>query len=397
MIHMLNNNDNPIVFLASVFHPGGSIHSTLALMEELNKTQPLLVLDFYGYSAEYINELQKRNIKYEILLPDYKNPIIGNDPIKRYWRMLCFLPEFIKITRKLRQILNIVKPRAVWFNSERSMFALGRAVGNKYPTVFFVRGRLPKPRFICLKDWKNLSLILGNNSNSLDMYRRFSWSKDKLGVVYNGIDLNSLKGLPMPKSEIPGINAKYKIIMPATLIPLKAHSVAIKGFAKFCEKHSDTVLWICGDTPNKLPLDYEKGLITLSKNINVADKIYFLGWRSDVLSVMKLANVMILTSETEGFPRSILEAMALGIPVISTAVGGIPELITNGKNGFLIEAGDSDALCEKLEKLREKELREKIGQSGLDRVLNEFTIEKQTKLFIDYINHINTNGFKTHE
>jgi len=384
----LINKNRPIVFLASVLHFGGAIKSTLALIEELNKKEDVIILDVCGYCPEYIAELGKRNINYEIICPKLKNPIIGNHPIIRFWRMLILSFSLLKVICRLRKILDKINPRIIWMNSERSIFSVRKAVGTKFPTLMFIRGQHTKLRWYCLKDWKKLDLIVGNNDKSLNFFRRFDWASDKLAVAYNGIDFEGIQKNLTISENLPCKDAGFKIVMPATLIPLKAHSVAIKGFAKFCKHNLDSVLWICGDHPNKLPLDYENSLHELCHTLGVADKVFFLGWRSDVPVIIKVSDVMILTSKTEGLPRSILEAMALGVPVISTRVGGIPEVIRDGKDGILIDIGDSNGVTKALSELKHPEFRHRIANSAMNRVKTDFTIEKQAKAFLACVDKI---------
>lgn len=182
--------------------------------------------------------------------------------------------------------------------------------------------------------------------------------------------------------------------MPATLIPLKAHSVAIKGFAKFCQDEPDAVLWICGDIPNELADYYFKRLLALRHELGMDDKIHFLGWCSDVPAIIRCADIMLLTSETEGLPRSMLEAMALGKPVIATSAGGIPEVIRNGIEGILIDVGDDNAVTEALQKLKNPNIRRKMGYAGQQRVKSEFSIKRQADDFLRCVKKIVHNHRK---
>jgi len=381
---MGNKNSRPIVFFNSVVKFGGSIKSTVVLIEELRrKGVNVFVLDGGGYCAEYIETLQRLNIPHHVVLPNAKRLIIGSSGIMRLWRMMLASVELVKIIIRLRKKLLQLNPSAIWVNSEKSMFCVGRAVGNRFPTVIFIRGKHHPLKWFCIRDWKNLGAVVGNNAESLEFFKQFEYTRGKLSVAYNGIDYDSLQKeynlsevLPAEKTEA------LKIVMPAMLIPLKAHNVAIEGLAKLRQKGHRAVLWICGDTPNELPKDYEDGLHKLCRELKVENDVYFLGWRSDVVAIMQRSDLLILTSTTEGLPRSILEAMATGLPVIATKVGGVPEIIRDGVDGILVDSGDSDAIAEALERFLNPSVRSAMGQAARKNVRENFTIQKQAEDFL---------------
>ncbi len=386
---MVEKDKGPIVFFSSVTHFGGSVKSTIALIEEIKKKCDVMVLDVSGCCTEYINELEKLGITYEIILPKAKKMIIGGSSrISRLWRVLIAGGEIWRIVRQLRRKLEDINPQVICLNFQKSMFYVGRAVGKRFPTLMFVRIRYQKLKWYCLKDWRNLGVIVGNNSKTLKFFEQFDWARNKLAVAYNGIDFDAIQRTEAASKNLPGQDSSLKMLMPATLIPLKAHSVAIKGFAKFCRSHNDCIMWICGDTPNNLTLDYENSLHELCHKLGITDKVHFLGWCSNVPAIMKSADIMVLTSETEGLPRSLLEAMALGLPVIATKVGGITEVIRDDVDGILVDVGDDDAVATALERLQIAETRHKMGLAGQQRIKTEFSIKRQADVFLKLINKI---------
>ena len=110
---------------------------------------------------------------------------------------------------------------------------------------------------------------------------------------------------------------------------------------------------------------------------NLENKVFLLGWASgkDKEQVFKCADIYILPSYNEGLPVSVLEAISYGLPVISTPVGGIPEIVQDKVNGFLIEPGDYYSLAEKIEILaNDKELRYKMGRESFRIAKEKFDI-----------------------
>ena len=117
-------------------------------------------------------------------------------------------------------------------------------------------------------------------------------------------------------------------------------------------------------------------------DLDLSDNIKFLGWigKDQKDSLLKETDIFLLPSYSEGMPMSILEAMSYSIPVISTSVGGIPEIISDGETGFLITPGDLRALYEKIKFLiQNKKHRDKFGKQGKQMVQTKYNIDMITK------------------
>jgi glycosyltransferase involved in cell wall biosynthesis len=110
--------------------------------------------------------------------------------------------------------------------------------------------------------------------------------------------------------------------------------------------------------------------------LGVRDRVEFLGRRTDIPEILSQAHVFALATHWEGFPLSILEAMRAGLPVIASKVGGVPEAVTDGATGFLVESGDTASFREKLDRLvAQPTLRQAMGDAGRQRYLAWFTLE----------------------
>jgi len=378
-----NHQNRPLVFLRSVTHLGGSERSTLALICELRKHHPVTVLDFYGCCPEYLGLMRELQIEFRVVMPQARSHIIGGRSLPdRIWQMARSLPEMVRFIRLLRRTLYQIQPRMIWTNDEKAMFSVRRAVGRKVPLALFLRGQFTQLRWYCLRDWKSLELIISNNSASLNIFQPYAWAQTKLAVAHNGIDFDTVQNTGTLESPLPRADASFKVIMPATIIALKAHDIVMQSFLRLSEQVPDAVLWICGDIANELAREYEIYLQDLVRQLNLNDKVFLLGWRSDVTAIMKCADVMVLASRTEGLPRSILEASALGLPVVATRVGGIPEIIRDGQEGILFDVDDIAALHQALLQLQDPQLRSRLGQAGRKRVKTKFTIAAQAQTFL---------------
>lgn len=117
----------------------------------------------------------------------------------------------------------------------------------------------------------------------------------------------------------------------------------------------------------------------LAQRLGIEDSVEFLGWVGGThkQKLLERAAVFVLPSYSEGLPMGLLEAMAYGMPVVSTPVGGIPEAVTDGVEGFLVEPGDVEALADRLARLlREDVLRREMGAAGARKVASTFAMER---------------------
>lgn len=113
--------------------------------------------------------------------------------------------------------------------------------------------------------------------------------------------------------------------------------------------------------------------------------IRFTGHRSDLLNIYSSFDVFLMTSLTEGLPNTLLEAMAMGVPAVSTEVGGIPELLEDGKSGFLAPIGDAAGLAgHVITLLQDPRLREACGESSRRRVEDHFSFDRRVRVMEDY-------------
>ena len=126
---------------------------------------------------------------------------------------------------------------------------------------------------------------------------------------------------------------------------------------------------IVGDGPQRIEL--EQQIATLG----VQDGVRLLGTRDDVPALLAEAGIFVLSSRSEGLPMSVIEAMAAGLPVVATAVGGIPELVEHERTGILVPPGDARALAAALSRLAgDAGLRQRMGEAGRARAEEHFDV-----------------------
>lgn len=141
---------------------------------------------------------------------------------------------------------------------------------------------------------------------------------------------------------------------------------------KVIEQDTDYEFWVAGEGPE------EEALKDLVKKFNLEDKFHFIGQLTKpiLFDLYQKLDLLLLTSYTEGLPMVVLEACAMSVPVVTTNVGGVKEIIIHNYNGLLADAGDIDCLTRNVIALKkDKELIEKIKKNGRITVENEFSFK----------------------
>jgi len=137
------------------------------------------------------------------------------------------------------------------------------------------------------------------------------------------------------------------------------------------ERGVDAVLCMVGDGPDR------EGLERLAHELGIARHCYFVGYQSDVAGYYRLFDAFLLPSVNEGTPVSAIESLASGTPVVANRVGGVPDVVRDGVDGFLVEPGDAEEAAERLATLAaDPALRARLGESGRARVLARYSVSR---------------------
>lgn len=141
------------------------------------------------------------------------------------------------------------------------------------------------------------------------------------------------------RAELGALDSDMVLINVARFYPEKAHEVLLEGFRIMRVKEPRLKLWLLGVGPD------EGRVRALSAGLGLDDSVRFLGFRSDLEHVLSLADIMVHPSHMEGVPLAVLSGLAAGLPVVATAVGGLPEVVRNGESGILIPPGQPETLA----------------------------------------------------
>lgn len=203
----------------------------------------------------------------------------------------------------------------------------------------------------------------------------------RLRLVPNGVDVERFrertKGLEKRKEL--GITEQRTLIgIVARLVPVKRHEVLFRAFKRVEQVYPNTTLLVVGDGPLRT------SLISLAHELGIRS-VMFLGNRRDIPELLECMDVFTLCSESEGYPITLLEAMAAGKAVVATSVGGCKEIIRDGINGILVPAGDSEAFADALEKmLSSKELRLRLGSNARKEALQSYNLQSAVEAYENF-------------
>jgi sugar transferase (PEP-CTERM/EpsH1 system associated) len=224
------------------------------------------------------------------------------------------------------------------------------------------------------------------------------WLKQDIGVpparvrqIYNGVDGERFRpraGAPSDPEPRAGerpvfdradffAGASCVIGSVGRLVKVKDFPTLLRAFAQACARHPDAVglrLVIVGEGPERGALE------ALARELGIVERLWLPGDRRDIPELLRAFDVFALPSLGEGISNTILEAMASGLPVIATRVGGNPELIRAGENGSLVAVGDADALADVLlDYIRDADRRKQEGESARARVERDFIIPRMVE------------------
>lgn len=175
-------------------------------------------------------------------------------------------------------------------------------------------------------------------------------------------------GMPDVPAKTNKANGPCQLIMVARFAAQKDHKVLLQALSQLTDL--DWCLSLVGGG------NAEEAFAHIHL-LGLQDRVSILGQRADVVDLLNASDVFVLTTHWEGFPRSIIEAMRAGLPVLATDVAGVPEAVTDGVTGYLVPPRDSELVAKRLRTLIEDQaLRQRMGAAGRARFEAEFTFER---------------------
>jgi glycosyltransferase involved in cell wall biosynthesis len=207
---------------------------------------------------------------------------------------------------------------------------------------------------------------------------------DRIRVVYNGIDLSEWT----PKPRDAGILAEFRIPEDAPVVgilamlrPEKDHATFLNAARRIVDEVPETRFLLVGDGEERARLE------ALTRELGLQDRVIFTGRRTDVPRLLTVFDVCVLCSFTvETFPMSFLEAMAMEKALVTTRVGGVPEMIEEGENGYVVPVRDAAALADAIRRVvADRDVARRMGQRSRELVEERFTMDRMVRDTEEYL------------
>jgi sugar transferase (PEP-CTERM/EpsH1 system associated) len=246
----------------------------------------------------------------------------------------------------------------------------GRSLNTPVINTRHGRAALSTNRWI----WKLTSHVVAVSQDARrELLRHNNLPATKVTVILNGIDVQSYRRARADDHSLRqslGIaDEDCVFICVARLSPEKGHDTLIDAFAVVLRAAPRSRLVIVGG--GKM----EAALKEQAERLGIGGCVHFLGFRDDVAAVLHSADAFVLASLMEGVSLTLLEAMAAGLPIVTTAVGGNPEVVVDGETGILVPARDAKSFAEGMRRIcSDRTLAEELGQRGQARAFSQFDI-----------------------
>jgi glycosyltransferase involved in cell wall biosynthesis len=355
---------------------GGGQRSLQLLLEELDPSrfEPVLVCP----PGERLLEMIPGHVRVrELPLPQGFRGLSrrGAD-----WGAVCAtLPSLRRAAARLRSILQDERPAVLHSNNlKMHLLASAASAGLGIPRIWHVRDILPPSTLAKTMKRAGAAVSAKVLAVSRAVARQLP-PKAPVKVLYNAVRLPEVSRLGDGRGAV---RARLGLAPDACLTGYcgrldrgKGIDVLIGAFADVRGRHPHAGLLIAGDGPERPALE------RLARGLGVAEAVLFTGFQSGLTTFYGALDVAAVPStEPDSFPRSAIEAMAHGLPVVGTDSGGIPEAIQDGVTGFVVPAGDAHALAQSLGALAsDAALRRRQGRAGRQRAERLFSAEAQAR------------------
>jgi glycosyltransferase involved in cell wall biosynthesis len=363
---------NLVHLTASTFF-GGPERQMLGLALALPDTVRTTFATFHehGRGAAYLDEVRKHGFATAPLKNDF--------------------PNVFATVRELGELLRATACDVLLCHGYKAHL-LGRVAARRtgIPAVAVSRGWTGETRKVKFYEWLDrrhlrfMDHVVCVSDGQAEKVRK--WCRvpaSRMSVIRNSARLAAFENAPPRARErllgfFPGGAAVSHVVVGAgRFSPEKGFGVLVESAATICRENPGAVIVLFGEGPLRGELERRVA------ELGLRGRVVLPGFRTDLDSLIGAADVVVLPSYTEGLPNVALEASAAGVPVVATAVGGTPEAIADGVNGFLVSPGDPASIAAKVNLLlSDPALSSRFGGAGRARMRERFTFQAQAAQYL---------------
>ena len=298
------------------------------------------------------------------------------------------------VVGRLRRACDRYQP-AIWHGHDYKSNFLGLRINRpgmrRVTTVHgWVKRTWKTPLYYWIDRWSisRYDAVICVSEDLLDRCLSLGVPRDRCWYVPNAVDTDEFARDLTPEAAKRRLNAptdRAVIGMVGRLSPEKRCDSVIRAVDALRREGVDAELWLAGEGDERAALE---GLVS---DLDLQDRVRFMGYVADTARFYQALDVLAVSSIREGLPNSLLEAMALEVPVVATRIAGIPRLIVSGENGLLVEAGSEEALEAGIARLlRDRGLAANLGRAARRTVVESFgfaeRMSRMTRIYDQILN-----------
>ena len=360
----------PIAFVMSSFAPGGTERQMIELIRRLDRSRWQVSVACLRTTGEWLDRVHQAADTATFPLDSFRRP-----------QVLERMKSFSQWCREKKfSVVHAVDLPSNLFGLPAAAFAgVPCRIGSRReinPGRTFAALGAQRASYNCAHR------IVANCQAAAERLRLERVAERKIAIIPNGLDLHLYSHTPR--------SARRRVIVVSNLRPEKGHDVLIDAAPTVLQRFPDAQFELVGGGT-----EHDR-LVAMAQTRGVAHAFQFLGHREDVPARLACADIFVLPSRSEAFPNAVLEAMAAGLPIVASAVGGILESIEDDATGLLVTPGDAAQLADRIITLMEKpDLAARLGRTartnaenfGFDRMIGAFDRLYSTELGARVPNH----------
>lgn len=368
----------------------GAEISLLTMASHLQDAEAVLL----GPAGELADRARANGIPYAVV-PGYRARLTRN-PLRLLRHAFGMAAEGRRLAKLIRELeLDIVHANSIRAGLIVSLFARPK----KLPVVWHIRDHMPQglvgklvravaarsaSSLVCISEAvrQGTGDLAGRTARRSAPGAARSAPRELAAVIHNGVALGHADEADREadrvriRRELGASPGTVVVTIIGQIAPWKRQEDAIEALRLLLARGLDTQLWVVGEPKfREENIAYAERLKTMAAAADLAGRVVFTGFRSDIREICRAADLLVLCSDNEPFGRVLIEAMGEGIPVVGTRAGGVPEIVTEGASGLLYEVGDVGALADRIgELIAQPARRLAMGRAAYDRARRKFGI-----------------------